>query len=514
MEASPTPRKRRRTIKHSSAAKAVQAMAAMEEAKASEVALPLPSTPLKHSAPSKPKPPPPPPQPPQEGGGPATAPRAFARNPAPARSPQLPVVHTGKAAADILVCWLAATIAEAPVQSNPVAVDAEEEGRLECAMESLALLLGAVGGDAGMVTPKLACFLLDHRTRVAHAAGRALLGLVQASSGNVSALVRLLVGQRGAAGEEGEEEEAVPLLLVCRKLGDYRTEWRCWALELLLDALPLSAQAGLLSSTHRAAVVGMLADPSREVRHLAAGALGSAERRDMAALFLGDASAVHVKAIVWLLDETRLSMREAAVQASRGTTLDAKYACASLPVSDSQPRRHTNTQMLALLPPTTQPTILQLLAPTLTSTVRGTRYFAMEALRRGLPMPFGHEPNDDAQRICVRRGMWADGPHKVLIEPPYSIGLAIDTFLPLHPVCPSITVLRRLVEDPTPCVRRAAAAVLVGLPLPAVAEWRVIEKLLALASSSRGGRADRVQAATALGVVARCVLTSKKPLLT
>lgn len=62
--------------------------------------------------------------------------------------------------------------------------------------------------------------------------------------------------------------------------------------------------------------------------------------------------------------------------------------------------------MLALLPPTTQPTILQLLAPTLTSTVRGTRYFAMEALRRGLPVPFGHEPNDDdAQRLCFRRGM-------------------------------------------------------------------------------------------------------------
>lgn len=69
-------------------------------------------------------------------------------------------------------------------------------------------------------------------------------------------------------------------------------------------------------------------------------------------------------------------------------------------------------------------------------------------------------------------------------------------------------------EDPTPCVRRAAAAVLVGLPLPGLAQWRVVEKLLALASSSSGGGADRVQAAGALGVVARCVLTSKKPLLT
>ena len=340
MEASPTPRKRRRTIKHSSAAEAMHAMAAaaVEEAKASEVALPLPSTPLKHSAPSKPPPLP------QGGGEPATSSRPSAPNPAPAPPPPLVVVHTGRAAADILSCWFAATIVAAPAQSNPVAVDAEEVGRLEWAMESLATLLGAVGGDAGMVTPKLARFLLDHRTRVAHAAGRALLGLVQASGGNVSALARLLVGQRRAAGEEDEDKEAVPLMLVCRKLGDYRTEWRCWALELLLDDLPLSAQAGLLSPAQRAAVVGMLADPCREVRHLAAGALGSAERRDMAALFLGDASAVHVKAIVWLLDETKLSMREAAVQASLGTTLDAKYARLSLSLILNPKHEHTDAR--------------------------------------------------------------------------------------------------------------------------------------------------------------------------
>ena len=330
-----------------------------------------------------------------------------------------------------------------------------------------------------------------------------MLGLVQAAGGRVSTLARLLVGTSEAA---GEEEEEVPLTLVCRKLGDYRPEWRCWALELLLDALPPAAQAGLLSPAQRAAVVGMLADPNREARHLAAGVLGSPERKDTAALFLGDASDVHVKAVVELLNETRLSMRAAAVQARLGREgMDANDGRFIDP--DVQPKTQTHTssaQMLALLPPVTQPTILRLVGAKLASTVRGTRFFALDALRRGLPLSFGHEPNDDAQRLCLRHGTCVK---RTSIDPTCPARVAIDTAL----ARPTRTAVLRRLGDPAPCVRRAAAAVLVGLPLPALAHWRVVERLLALASpssSSSCSGGDRVRsAAAALGVVARCVST-------
>jgi hypothetical protein len=402
--------------------------------------------------------------------------------PAPPGPPAPAVLHTGAAAADLVCRWLGQQIAsllDPALGAEQAAVD----GYLVRLLKTQGLLLGAVGGccyrrqggeggeeeglvgDAGLVA-QMAYFLLDRRDGVAHAAGTALMGLVRAAGANPYARIP-------------QQQQLVPLPLplplpvappalahllrsealelMCRKLGDFRPEWRCWAIELLLRTLPLGAQALLLSPSKRAAVVGMLADANRDVRATAAAALGGGESGDeggdggraaaaaSALVFLVDTPNTHVRAAVELLEHPQLAMRGAAVR------------------------------ILGRLPAATQPAILAHLPSKLTSPVRGTRLFALEAIRgEGLPIPLGQDP--EAQRVC----------------------------LPL--------VLRRL-GDRAPCVRRSAASVLAGLPLSVLAEWRVVDRLLDRAAGDEAGVVDPAVRAAALGAVARCVVDVYLPLL-
>lgn len=251
------------------------------------------------------------------------------------------VLHSGAAAAHVVARWLGQQLADrAPPQPS--------SAEMEWVVETQGRLLGAVGGcyrrriggqdeevrvgEAAMVT-RLCRLLLERRERVAQSAGRAVLGIVQAASHNPYArtprtisspithslpphamrLLAPLPPAPPALAHLLSEPEA--LGLICRKLGDFRPDWRCWAVEVLLHALPLGAQARLLSPPQRtAAGVGMLADPNRDVRHTVAALLSEKERAGV--LFAADALDVHVKAAVELLDNACLSMRTAAVKAS------------------------------------------------------------------------------------------------------------------------------------------------------------------------------------------------------
>ena len=209
-----------------------------------------------------------------------------------------PLTHTGAAVANIVASWLGHTIThERPPRAyTPSWSQSSQEVRVEL----LGCLLAAVGGAYTWTGSKIAigspvqasaliAMLGDRRENVAHAACRALMRLTS----NAGAVQHFLTADHAAA--------------IQRKLGDWRPEWRCFAIDffgtMVLSPLPRSVRLGLL---------GALSDPVRDVRQEAVTVLAAASQ-GQPGYASGLLQVPHLKAIADLLGDTMLSLRATAV---------------------------------------------------------------------------------------------------------------------------------------------------------------------------------------------------------